>query len=300
MVGKNGVISQIKRLDKTGKDVSQTLSQIEEDLFSLEEKLATSERNIEHIDEITEEADVKLEEIKFIFEFDGKKSLEEATKRAKIAGEHSEKMTKLAHKARDLTSDIEVRANNIIEKASEVKNKSIDAYTEVKEVNFQQAELVETIKLFKEDLTFLEKKINNSIKWTSDVKQRAEETKNNATVSLNEVNNIEVPDINIPELIKKNEEIKEEAGRLPQQSQELIENSSSLRQMMDKDNEERQTLLKEAKNNQEDIIDVKNDLVFANEQANAAIKLWDEIYDGAVSNFKLLKGKTNITFFFCI
>lgn len=296
MVGDDGLIVQLTKLDKTGKDASRTLSEVDENLFLLEGKLSIAERNIENIEEILEEADDKLDEINDVFEYDAKHSLEEATKRAKIAGERSDKMTKLAHEARDLTDDIDSRANEIITKAQEVKNKSIDAYTEVKEANFRQAQFVETIRNIKEDLAFTEKKVNDAMNWTHELSSKASMIKNNATALLSEINNILVPNVNIPQLSNISKNILEEADRLSKKSQELLKNNSDLRQNLEKQNDDREKLLDEARIQQEDIMDLKNDLIFAGEQANAAIKLWSEIHERAITNYKLLSGILAICF----
>lgn len=289
-MGENGLIDQIRELDESRNDVSRILSEVDEELFLLEEKLAITETNIDHIDEIAEEANKNLDELQDTLEFDGQRAFEEATKRAKIAGEQSDRMTKLAHEARDLTNDIESRAKKIVTIAADAKNKSIEAYTEVKEANFQQAQLVEDIKNFKDDIALTEKKLNDTISWTKEVSSKSSLVKSNVTTLLSELNNIMIPKINIQALSEKSHNLREEALKIREETEELLKNTSDLRKTLNKQNEDREKLLVKAKNQQEDIIDLKNDLVFALEQANAASKLWDEIYEGAVSNYKLLTG----------
>lgn len=290
MVDDNGLIDQVNNIAKTGKDVARTLSQIDEDFFLLEEQLAITERNLDHIEEISADTETKLEEIKNTLEYDGKSALQRALERAKIAGEHSDKMTKLAHEARDLTNNIESKAVNIVKKAEDVKNKSIEAYSEVKEANFQQALFVEMIRTYKEDLLVIEKKLNDTMNLSKEVSNNAAIVKNNATALLSEVNNILIPELNIPKLNEKSNNLKLEAFEISKQSEQLLRDNADLRRTLYKQNADMKQLLVDARNQQEDITDLKNDLIFAGEQANAATKLWDEIYEGAVSNYKLLTG----------
>lgn len=291
LVDENGLLDQVRKLDETGKDLSRILSKVDEDIFSLDENLAIVDKNLYQIEELSEEVTDKVEEIRDILEYDAKDALALATKKAKIAGEHSDKMTKLAQEARDIVDDIEMRSDDIVSKAEKLKNNSINAYTEVKEANFRQALLVETIRSFKEDLALTEKKMNDTMNRTKEVSDRASIVKNNATALLSEINNILIPDININELSENSVNIRREALEIKGQSDELIKQTSDLRETLDKQNDDRKNLLENARIQQEDMIELKNDLVFALEQANAANKLWEDTYNGAISNYNLLKGK---------
>ncbi|KAJ8928617.1 hypothetical protein NQ314_018796 [Rhamnusium bicolor] len=267
----NEILDEIERQPTViaDEDFPDELKNLELDIEEFHEKL---KKDIFHADQILDEVTEKLTEINANFDYQGKKALEDAWKRAKIVGQQSDKMTEIAHEARTLADTLDIKADEITDKAREAKTKSIETYNKVKNANSQQSQISEAVRLLKQDILSTELKLNKSKEWTKEVSNKAIVAKNNALALLNEVKNLVVPQIDIPELKQKSKNLEEEAYRLRKKTSDLFRNK----------------LLQKAYDQEGEINDLRNDLVFCESQADGAINLWNEILERAESNYKLL------------
>lgn len=294
ITGKNNLIQQVQSIHDREKEISRTLSEIDEKLFFINNQNHIVDKNIFNAEGVMEEATNKLNEINTLFEYQGKKALEDALERSKIVGQQSVKMTNIAHEARKLADTLDVQSEEIIRRAKEAKNNSIEAYNRAKNAHHELTQVSEAIQHIKEDVLKAESKLNESKEWTEDVSNKAAVVKNNALTLLDEVKNLVIPEIDVFELRQKSKVLKEEAQRLKNKSTELFHNSDEIRKSIEEQNGKGRELLQKARDQNEEIIGLRNDLVFAESQANGAVNLWGEILERAESNYKLLTGKSKL------
>lgn len=285
------VIDTILDIRERENEVSKVLSKVETNIFRTVAKNEYCERNIDHIDEILDEATEKIAEIAENIENQGALALDGAWKRAKIVGQQSHKMTTIAHEARELADSLDNSAETIIDMANKSKNLSIAAYDKAKAALVQQSAVESSIREIKNEMLNTEFKLNKTKEWTKEVSENAATVNKNALSLLSEVKNLMIADIDVEEVRRKSSELKEEASRLSNRSNGLFKDSKALRETVDRQNEMGKELLLTANEQQEEVNDLRNELVFCDSQANGAINLWNEILEGAETNYKLLSGK---------
>ncbi|XP_018564354.1 laminin subunit gamma-1-like isoform X1 [Anoplophora glabripennis] len=288
ITGENNLVQQVQNIRDREQEMSRTLSEVDENIFLISDQNHVVDKNVFNAEQVLEEAADKLNDINNLFEYQGKKALQDALERSKIVGQQSVKMTDIAHEARNLADSLDAQADEIIFKAKEAKNNSIDAYNKVKNANSQLTQVREAIRHIKQDVMNTELKLNESKEWTKDVSDKAAIVKNNALTLLDEVNNLIIPEINVSKLKQKSKDLKEEAHRLKNKSSELFHNSNEIRKSIEEQNYKGRELLQKAHEQNEEVINLRNDLVFADSQANGAINLWNEILERAESNYKLM------------
>ncbi|KAJ8934790.1 hypothetical protein NQ318_023168, partial [Aromia moschata] len=289
ILGENSVTHKVLSIRERERALSRSLSEVDENIFLINDKNFRAEQDMFHAELVLEEAIEKLNDANNTFEQQGRKALEDSLERAAIAGQHSDKMTELAHEARDIADTLDTKADTIIIKAKEAKAKSIDAYDQAKTANSKQSEMEELIRNFKRDVKNTEMKLNQTKERALEASENASTVKNNALTLLNEVKNLAIPQINVLKLKETSKALKEEAYRLKNKTTDLFRNSDELRKNIDEQNYVGKELLQKSNAQQEEINDLRNDLVLYESQANGAINLWNEILKGAETNYKLLK-----------
>ncbi|KAG5898178.1 hypothetical protein JTB14_013222 [Gonioctena quinquepunctata] len=286
--GNDRLAQKVRNVEEREKDISRTLSVVEETIFRAETKHELVENNLEHVDDIFEESSEKIMEIENDLRNNAETALIAAWQRAELAGQQSEKMTRIAHESRGLAERVNSKADDVIAVAKDAKNKSIIAYNNAKDAVAQQTKLSDGISQLKHDLQSTEQKLKKSKDWTKEVTDRTTVVKENALALLSEVDNLVIPQVNIPELRKRYVELKIETSRLSEETVRLFEDSDGLRRKVDEQNGIGRELLRNAKDHHEELVDLKNELVFYESQADGATNLWNEIVQGAETNFKLL------------
>lgn len=102
----------------------------------------------------------RLNDLQGNIEAQGKTALENAWNRAQIAGQQSDRMTKIAQEARQIAEELDSQADNIILVAANAKNESIEAYSIVKNATNKQVQLSEEARQLRHDITNIENKLN--------------------------------------------------------------------------------------------------------------------------------------------
>lgn len=294
--GENSIIQQVFDIGQRGRDVSRILSEIDENVYVINDKNHQVDINIDHIDNLLDESEFKLSDIETTINTQGKASLDNAWKRSQIVGQQSEKMTKIAQEARELADNLDNKAEAIIVRAKEAKNKSIEAYEIAKNANNKQSQISDDIRQIKHNLLNTDAKLNRTRDWTRDVSNRSIVVKNDVLNLLNEVKNLEVPQIDISKLKKQSTELQEEAYRLANKTQDLFHNSENLRRAVDEKNEYGKKLLHKAYDQQDETADLLNEIHTTKESADNAINSWNKILNETESIYKDLKGITPKTF----
>lgn len=111
---------------------------------------------------------LRLNDLQSNIEAQGKSALENAWERAQIAGQQSDRMTEIAHEARELADQLETQAANISSTAADAKNDSIQAYDTVRNATNNQVQISEAARQLRHDVTNMENKLNKVRKYLFD------------------------------------------------------------------------------------------------------------------------------------
>lgn len=289
IMGNEGSYLKIKNIKGSINEVERSLSEIDENVYNIGTNNLLTKNNIHHADEILDESNEKLQEIKNDILNTATKSLTNAQVRAELAGEHSEKMTIISHEARDLASKLDSQANDIVAASGKAKLESIEAYKLAKDSVSEQSHLIEFIKQLKNEMKETDKQIHSSKEWMRNVKEKTETVKKNALTLFNEVENLIIPNVNVDEFKEKSVELQQKAVLLRKRSNILFQESADLKKDISKQLLFGKDLMQQASDQFEELMDLRNDLVLYESQATGVIKLWNEIWDNAENNYQLLK-----------
>nr|CAH7724079.1 unnamed protein product [Callosobruchus chinensis] len=274
--------------DRT-KEISRTMSEIDENIYVVNKTNQVAEVNIDHIDTIIYDAELKLGDIKESFDEQGKQALENAWENAKIAGQHSDTMTSIAQEARELADELDTKADEIVKEAEEAKKKAGTAYEIARNASNQQSHITEEARRLRHEVGNLENKLNKTKAFTMEVANKSLEAKNDALNLLNEVKNLEVPQIDIPKLKQRSKDLREEAYILGNKTEHLFEDSENLRKKVDATDKEGEELLEQAYNQQSELNDLLSDIHATKEKADTSINEWNKILNETESIYNDLK-----------
>ncbi|CAH1999429.1 unnamed protein product [Acanthoscelides obtectus] len=288
LTGEKSLPNQVSDIDHRAKELQKALSDVDENIYSSKITNDVAKTNIGHADEIIEEANEKLSDITLIYENEGLDALEEATERAKFVGQQSQKMTDIAQEARSIAEELDRNADDIVSKGQEAKNVSITAYDDVKEAFSKQVTMSEALRSLKNNLAKTELNLIKSKDWMEEVNEKAEEVNKNALALLTEVKNLAIPEVDIVEVKRKSDTLKEKAYTLSNITEEMFGECEKLRKQADRNSAGGSEILQSAKDQRDEINDLRNDLVFCDSQVKGTINLWNEILEGAETNYKLL------------
>ncbi|CAG9761693.1 unnamed protein product [Ceutorhynchus assimilis] len=236
-----------------------------------------------------------LNEISTQFEQDAKKALQDAWERSKQVGQQSDNMTKIAQQARELADDLDQQATLLENAAKEAKNKSSEVYELAKKANTDQSLVREKANKLKNEIDKAEDRLNKTIDFTQDVSDKAREVKNQALELLNEVNNLFVPPVDVPELSKSSSSLKAEAGRLRDRAESLFNRSQELRDLIEEKNGKGNQLLEKAYNQQEILTELVDDIHAANDTVVKTIDKWTQKLSEAERIYNDLKSSDSDT-----
>ncbi|VEN35194.1 unnamed protein product, partial [Callosobruchus maculatus] len=287
--GDDSIFQQVQDIQDRTKEISRTMSEIDENIYVVNKTNQVAEVNIDHIDTIIYDAELKLGDIKESFDEQGKQALENAWENAKIAGQHSDTMTSIAQEARELADDLDVKADEIVKEAEEAKKKAGTAYEIARNASNQQSHITEEARRLRHEVGNLENKLNKTKAFTIEVANKSLEAKNDALNLLNEVKNLEVPQIDIPKLKQRSKDLREEAYILGNKTEHLFEDSENLRKKVDATNKEGEELLEQAYNQQSELNDLLSDIHATKEKADTSINDWNKILNETESIYNDLK-----------
>ncbi|CAG9855706.1 unnamed protein product [Phyllotreta striolata] len=287
--GDHSVIQQVLDIREREKEITRTLSQIDENIFLIKDKSHITEMNIDHIETNLDEAELRLADTKSTFEMQAKEALEKAIESSTKAGQQSEKMTQIAQEARELADRLENKAEEIVDKAFDAKNKSIEAYIIAKTANSNQTDISNRVRQLRHEIVDVEIKLNRSKEWTSEVANKSSAAKNDALTLLNEVKNLVVPQVDIPELKSRSDKLRSEAYRLGNETEILFKDSLNLRKRVDDKNVDGRALLETAYEQQNEIDELLNDIHATKEKTDNSIDRWKKILNDTESIYNDLK-----------
>ncbi|KAJ8928497.1 hypothetical protein NQ314_018944, partial [Rhamnusium bicolor] len=289
VTGENSIIQQVHDIRVREKEISRTLSEIDENIYVVNDKNQRVEVNIDHIDHVIVEAEYKLSDIESNINTQGKNALEDAWRRSDIVGQQSEKMTEIAQEARELADQLDNKADGLILKARDAKNKSIEAYEIAKNANNKQTQIGDEARHIRNELLHTEIKLNKTSDWIKDVTNKSATAKNDALNLFNEVKNLEIPHINIPQLKTRSVELRKEAHRLANKTNNLFHNSENLRNAVDEKNVFGKQLLQKAYDQQDETDELLNEIHITKESADKAINNWNKVLNDTESIYRDLK-----------
>lgn len=289
--GDDSIVQQVHDIREREKDISRTLNEIDENIYLTNDKAQKTKATMNEAEKLLEEADAKLTDVLKHFESEARQVLEDAKNRSKTVGQQSEKMTDIAHQARELADELDSRADQLILKTQETKNKSIEALEKARNATFNQQRVGDQARELKNELITVEQNLNNTQKLTKEVSERAKEVKKEALNLLSEVNNIFIPQMNIDELKMKVKHLENEAYKLSNMSDDVFKgNEMTLVNIREKLIQGRY-LLSDAKDQEASTEQLLADLKLSQDQANKSVTLGNDIIKQAQDYYLLFQGK---------
>lgn len=285
------VVQKLDDIKNRQKGISRILSEIEENILSATNKGNQAEENTLSSSEILKEAETQLDEAVALLEIEGKVALEKANLKAKEYGQQSDKMTNIAQESRHLADELDNQVQTLTKVASEAKNVSSAAYDLAKNTTDQQLNITLEIRRLRGELANKENKLNSVKEWISGVHDRAKKAKDDALTLVAEINNLVVPDIDVPKLKEKADEIKKSALGLMNETENIrIQNEDLLNEI----NEQLlvgEDLLQRGEEQQVDLADLLADIDLAKVQAENAVELGDKTLEEAKDTYETLSRK---------
>lgn len=285
------IIQKLDDIRDRQKEISRTLSEIEENIYSATEKGNMAQESVSSAGDTLKEAEEELNKALDTLQIDGKAALERAKQTAKEFGQQSDKMTNIAQEARHLADDLDDQAKALTDVAQEAKNKSIEAYELAKNTTEQQNNVTMEIRQLRNKVANTENRLDKVKEWTEDVYDRAKDAKNNALSLLSDINNLIVPNVDIPKLKERADEIKQEALQLMNQTEQLINDNDQLLSEIAEQVQQGQDLLSRGIDQQDEVNDLLSDIDLAQAQAENAVELGDKTLKEAQATYETLSRK---------
>ncbi|CAG9855702.1 unnamed protein product [Phyllotreta striolata] len=288
-MGNKGILGKIKSIKEASTKIERNLNNINENIYNINTNNILATTSIQHADELLDEIKEKQQEINNDVLNEAIKSLNNAQTRADLAGEHSEKMTKISHEARDIANNLETQSSHIVNISKQAKLHSTEAYNTARNSVAEQTKLIVLIKKLQNDIKETSKQLHSTNEWMRHVKQKTEIIKKNALTLFTEAENLNIPKTDILEYKQKSAELQQKAILLREKSNNLFEESKHLKENVFKQLQYGNELTQKAANQYDELMDYRNDLTLYESQANGVVKLWNEIWNNAESNYQLLR-----------
>jgi laminin gamma 1 len=136
--GENSIIQHVHDIRSREKEISRTLSAIDENIYLANEKAAAAEQSIDNTDQVLEETDDKLNDAFNNLDTQVRGALKSAQERANNAETQSENMRKIAHEAREIADKLDRDADALTRKADDAE-KQIDRSLRDRQESHHQA-----------------------------------------------------------------------------------------------------------------------------------------------------------------
>lgn len=290
------VVQKLDDIKNRQKGVFRILSEIEENILSATNKGNRAQENTLSSSETLKEAETQLDDAVALLEIEGKVALEKANLKAKEYGQQSDKMTTIAQESRHLADELDNQVESLTKVASEAKNISSAAYDLAKNTTDQQLNITLEIRGLRAVLADKENKLASAKEWISDVYERAKKAKDDALTLVTEINNLVVPDINVPKLKEKAEQIKQSALKLMNETEDVRAQNDDLLNEINEQLIIGDELLKRGEDQQMDLTDLLADIDLAKVQAENAVELGDKTLLEAQETYETLSRKFGFLF----
>lgn len=288
------IVQKLDDIKDRQKDVFRVLSEIEENLFSATGKGNRAQENILSTSETLKDAETQLDEAITLLEIEGKVALEKANIKAKEYGQQSDKMTNIAQESRHLADELDGQVESITKVAAEAKNISSAAYDLAKNTTNQQLNITLEIRRLRNEIANKETKLGTVKEWIADVYERAKKAKADALTLVSEINNLVVPEIDIPKLKEKAESVKQSALQLMNETEAVRAENEDLLNEIQEQLIIGEELLQRGEEQQVDLTDLLADIDLAKVQAENAVELGDKTLVEAQNTFETLSRKYKV------
>lgn len=287
--GENSIIKQVQDIRNREKDITRTLSEIDEDVELAIDKSNLASQNISNTEDDLESSEIKLNDLGYAFETEAKVALENAVNRAKIVGQQSEKMTTIAQEARELADKLEKQSKELTEKANEAKNKSEESYRLAeKAYNMQENVVPSKIKELKNELTKIETNLNRTKKLSETASEKAKEAKKEALSLLSQVNNLVVPDIDISKEKIKSDQIKLEAENILDEVKKIMKDNEEVLIDIHEQLYSGEEMLQKAEDQQFVLGQQLNDIDLYDIQTKKTVEEAEKLLNSTMETYKIL------------
>lgn len=236
-------------------------------------------------------AEEHLAEALDVLELDGKNALETAQQKAKEFGQQSEKMTAISQEARTIADDLENEANSISDRGKLADDKAKEAYDLAKNITAQEKNTSQVIDDLKQKVAATESKLKKVEQAVKDAHNRSAEVKEKALELLGEVNNLNVPDIDVAKLKEEAEATRQAAVKLIADTDELIDANNKLLKDIQEQVLTATDLLEQGHQQNDYLGKMMNEVLATQKQAENAVQLGDNTLTQAKDTYDKLSRK---------
>lgn len=247
--------------------------------------------NVTKSEEVLKLAEEHLAEALDVLELDGKNALETAQQKAKEFGQQSEKMTAISQEARTIADDLENEANSISDRGKLADDKAKEAYDLAKNITAQEKNTSQVIDDLKQKVAATESKLKKVEQAVKDAHNRSAEVKEKALELLGEVNNLNVPDIDVAKLKEEAEATRQAAVKLIADTDELIDANNKLLKDIQEQVLTATDLLEQGHQQNDYLGKMMNEVLATQKQAENAVQLGDNTLTQAKDTYDKLSRK---------
>ncbi|KAJ9596346.1 hypothetical protein L9F63_012621, partial [Diploptera punctata] len=245
--------------------------------------------NVTLAEEIIEKA---LESIKDTMDYiltDGSTALVKAMERSEQFGQTSTQMSEIAREARALAEKQEKEADEIQLIAAKAVNTSTEAYELARNAIKQQQNISDELRGLELEIDNLDKKLELTGELAKEASQRVGDVHTNALKIYTDIYGLNIPDINIPKLKEVAELTANEARRIKEEAENLLNDNLELIEDFREQIDETKDLLERGQDQQQLADELLADADAAFAKAEEAVKRGDEILETARKTYHTLQ-----------
>lgn len=225
------------------------------------------------------------------FETFGKSALETAQQKAKDFGQQSERMTAISQEARNIADNLESNATQIVTKSKQAEEKANEAYELATNITGQEKNTSRVIEELKASVINTELKLKKVSDAVSDAHNRSADAKERALELLSEVNNLDVPDVDIAKLKAEAESTRAAAVKLIEDTDDLIDANNELLNDLQNQISTAKELLDDGFHQNDKLGRIMNEILATKAQAENAVGLGDTTLTEAKNTYEKLSRK---------
>lgn len=240
---------------------------------------------------ILKTAEDQLADALHLLETDGKNALETAQQKAKEFGQQSAQMTAISQESRTIADTLDNNATGIADRQKLADDKSIEAYELAKNITDQEKNTNQVIEDLKASVIQTEQKLKKVSEAVRDAHNRSTLAKERALDLLSEVNDLNVPDVNVTKLKEEAESTRVAAVKLINDTNDLINaNNELLKQIQEQVLGARQ-LLEDGYEQNNYLEAIMDDVKLRKLQVEKAVELGDNTLSQAKNTYETLSRK---------
>lgn len=200
-------------------------------------------------------------------------------------------MTAISQEARNIAENLVTNATQIVARSKQAEEKANEAYELATNITGQEKNTSRVIEELKASVISTELKLKKVSEAVSDAHNRSAEAKEKALELLSEVNNLDVPDVDIAKLKAEAESTRAAAVKLIEDTDDLIDANNELLKDLQNQIEVAEELLDEGVHQNDKLARIMNEILATKAQAENAVGLGDTTLMNAKNTYAKLSRK---------